>query len=220
MSPNNIVNMSLLKGLDVIAVTDHNSCANIDAVVKCGYKNGLVVIPGMEIETAEEIHVVCLFRNVETAEKMQQIVYLHLPEIKNNEGIFGEQLILNEEDDVTGKEERLLLTATSLSINEVFDIVINQLKGMAVPAHIDRQSNSLLAAFGVLPEDINITCVELYNAKNLCTIAVNNPSIWSKKIISSSDAHYLKDISERQNFLDIEELNIEAVLKYLSLVVL
>jgi PHP family Zn ribbon phosphoesterase len=216
MTPNNIVNMSVLKGLDVIAVTDHNSCANIEALVKCGKKYGLVVIPGMEIESAEEIHVVCLFKDVETALEMQQIVYSHLPGIKNKENIFGEQLIMNENDDVVDKEQRLLLTATSLSINEIFDIVKIKLKGAAIPAHIDRQSNSLLSAFGVVPQDLDITCVELYNAGNF--LSENNPSVRNMKIISSSDAHYLKDISERQNFLDVEILNIDSVLKSLTLV--
>lgn len=216
MTPNNIVNMSILKGLDIIAITDHNSCANVQAIMDCAKNTSLLVIPGMEIETAEEIHVVCLFPNSEKAIEMQKLVYLSLPNIKNKEDIFGEQLIYDEKDNLICKENRLLLTASDLTINDVFDIVNNKLNGIAIPAHIDRQANSILSSFGVIPQDIDIRCVEL-NQKNLENINLTyDNKLRNIKRIYSSDAHYLWNIHEREHFIDIENLTIADVIRTLG----
>lgn len=211
MTPNNIVNMSVLKGLDVIAVTDHNSCANVRAVVKCAEQTKLLVIPGMELETSEEIHVVCLFPDVQSSEYMQKLVYSKLPAIKNQEKIFGEQLVLNENDELTGREDRLLLSSTSISINEVFQIVNDDLKGLAIPSHIDRSSNSVLASFGMMPEDINIACVEIKDKNTLDVLLQKHPTLKGMNKVYSSDAHYLWDIHERENFLKVEALSIPCI---------
>ena len=215
MTPNNIVNMSILKGLDVIAITDHNSCANVHAVLKCAQNTSLLVIPGMELETAEEIHVVCLFPDIEKAKMMQNLVYSRLPNIRNKENIFGEQLILNEFDELISKEDRLLLISTSITINEVFQIVNQQLSGIAIPAHIDRQANSILSSFGIMPEDIVIECVEISdkNAENI--VLAKDSKINNMKKIYSSDAHYLWNIHEREWFIDVESLTIENVISAL-----
>ncbi len=215
MTPNNIVNMSILKGLDVIAITDHNSCANVQAVLNCAKNKPLLVIPGMEIETAEEIHVVCLFPDSEKAAEMQKFVYSKLPAIKNKENIFGEQLILDENDELIRKEDRLLLTSTAITINEVFYLVNFELGGVAIPAHIDRQANSIISSFGIMPEDIDIKCVEISN-KNAEKVVISKDSkINNLRRIYSSDAHYLWKIHEKENFIDVERLTIENVIKAL-----
>ena len=114
MTPNNIVNMSVLKGLDIIGVTDHNSAKNAAAVFEAGKRAGLVVVPGMELCTLEEVHLLCLFKNLEDVENFQDIVYGNLPPIKNREDIFGSQIIMNSRDEITGQEEILLSGACSL----------------------------------------------------------------------------------------------------------
>lgn len=212
MTPNNIVNMSLLKGLDIIAITDHNSCANAEACTKCAENKPLMVIPGIEVETSEEIHVICLFPDIQSALQMQQIIYSRLPSVKNNERIFGKQLILNEEDELVSTEERLLLTSAALTINELFDIVHNTLYGCAIPAHIDRQANSLLTSFGAIPEDINISCVEISHKYKEELLTEKYPQIKSMRKMYSSDAHYLGDISEPGNFLDIDVRSVKSVI--------
>lgn len=216
MTPNNIVNMSILKGLDVIAITDHNSCANVRSIINCAQNTPLLVIPGMEVETAEEIHVVCLFPDVESAEEMQKIVYSKLPNLKNREDIFGEQLILDENDELVRKEERLLLTPSFVTINEVFEIVNKQLKGFAIPAHIDRQANSLLSTFGVIPGDIDIPCVELSDKITENSLLEKDLRQKNINIVRSSDAHYLWNIHERQWYMEIEDKSIEYILKALG----
>ena len=113
MTPNNIANMAYLKGLDVIAVTDHNSCRNVSAVQKCGANAGVTVIPGMEVETSEEVHMVCLFKSLNDAYEMEDYVTAHLPVIKNKPEIFGRQLVMDENDQITDIKENLLITATT-----------------------------------------------------------------------------------------------------------
>ncbi len=216
MTPNNIVNMSILKGLDVIAITDHNSCANVQAVVNCAKNTSLLVIPGIEIETAEEIHVICLFSDTRGAAEMQKLVYSKLPKIKNKEEIFGEQLIFDEKDGLICKENRLLLTATDITINEVFDIVNNELNGIAIPAHIDRQANSIISSFGTIPQDIDVKCVEISNKDTESTINSDYIKLQCTKRIYSSDAHYLWNIHEREYFIEVESLTIANVIKTLG----
>jgi len=216
MTPNNIVNMSILKGLDVIAITDHNSCANVQAVLDCARNTPLLVIPAMEIETSEEIHVVCLFPDVKSAEFMQKLVYSKLPNIRNKKEIFGEQLLLNEHDELICSEDRLLLTSASITINEVFQIVNHELGGLAIPAHIDRQANSILSSFGIMPEDIDIHCVEISDKNAQKIVLEKDPKISNMNKVYSSDAHYLWNIHEREWLIDVASLTIENVIKALG----
>lgn len=204
MTPNNIVNMSILKGLDVIAITDHNSCENVPACLLCAENKPLLVIPGMEVETAEEIHVICLFPDLRGALEMQSMVYSRLPDIRNNEAVFGNQLVINQKDEVLYNKSRLLLTSAALSINEVFDVVRRGLKGLAIPAHIDRQANSLLSSFGVMPADIAVSCVEIGDRAKEFLLAEKHPELKKIRKIYSSDAHCLGAISERMNFVEAE----------------
>ncbi len=209
MTPNNIVNMSIIKGLDVIAVTDHNSCGNVRAIMKAAGEN-LLVIPGMEVETSEEIHVVCYFKNIEDAEKMWEIVRSHMQRIKNREEIFGEQLYMNEHDEIVGKEENLLVSATAMNIYDVVRYA-KECKGVAVPAHIDRSSFSVLSNLGVIPDDLEVAALEI-TKKNRKKLEIDYKNY---RIISSSDAHYLEDISEPEFCMDIMSKTAENVLRYL-----
>jgi len=216
MTPNNIVNMSILKGLDVIAITDHNTCANVQAVLDCAKNTPLLVIPAMEIETSEEIHVICLFPDLKSAAYMQSLVYSRLPNLRNKEDIFGEQHILNEYDKLICKEHRLLLTSAAITINEVFQVVNHQLGGLAIPAHIDRQANSILSSFGVMPEDIDIHCVEISDKAAEKIVLEMDYKISNMNKVYSSDAHYLWNIHERLNFIHVDALSIENVIKALG----
>ncbi len=121
MTPNNIVNMALLKGLDIIAVTDHNTCGNCAAVMAAAGEN-ILVIPAMELETSEEVHIVCYFPTLESAKKLEEEVVKRSSFIENRAEIFGKQLYMNELDEVIGEETRLLVTATALDIYEAVSL--------------------------------------------------------------------------------------------------
>ncbi|MDY3303385.1 MAG: PHP domain-containing protein [Clostridia bacterium] len=201
MTPNNIVNMSVLKGLNVIAVTDHNSADNVRACIDASRGLPITVIPGIEIETAENIHMVCLFPDADSACSVGKIIESNLPPIKNKPAIFGEQIIMDSKDSVVGFKEQFLITACSFNIYDVCNIVKKN-GGIAIPAHIDKNSYSILSNLGCIPEDQDFKCVEVNNLSFLN----NNEYIQKKyRVLCDSDAHYLWDISEKNNYLTVPD---------------
>ncbi len=214
MTPNNIVNMALLKGLDAIAITDHNSAKNVRSCVECGNKNGLTVIPGMEIETSEDVHLVCLFDTVEKAEKMDMIVSKHLPLIKNREDIFGVQYVIDELDNVKYTVENLLSTATTIDVYSAVEMV-RELGGVIIPAHVDKSSYSIVSNLGFIPEDMAFSTIEVKFIEKLQELKKTH-NFERYKIIHNSDAHFLWDIHEKEYFIDIPEINSLAIINYLN----
>lgn len=201
MTPNNIVNMASISGLDAIAVTDHNSTKNVRAAVLAAKSCGITVIPGMEVETAEEVHILTLYPTQAAAEYVSNEVYKALPDIKNRPEIFGEQVIMNESDEIVGYEEKLLISPTSLSINELFYLV-HECGGLFIPAHIDRHSYSVLTNLGFIPDDIPINHIEISKGVEDLTAYLNSrPELSDYKIFRNSDAHYLENISQRDAYL-------------------
>ncbi len=215
MTPNNIVNMALLKGLDIIAITDHNSCANLPAVMEVAVQNGLMVIPGMEVQTKEDVHIICLFKKLENAQRFDEIVYNSLPNIKNNEEVFGRQIVYDAEDQVIRKEEKLLLSSTVLSVNDVF-VLVRGLGGICIPAHVDKQGFSIISNLGFIPPALKVKTVE-YSKKNPPEKLMNKWAFLKKyNYIISSDAHYLWDMNEREFFLDMDCLSVSELFKSLD----
>ena len=143
MTPANIVNMAKLLGLDVIAVTDHNSCRNLPAVYSYANKNNIITIFGMELCTMEEVHVLCYFTELEDAFMFDKHVYDQLIKVKNKEDIFGKQEIYNDEDIKVGEEANLLINATNISFSSLNELM-KTYKGDYVPAHVEKGSYSLL----------------------------------------------------------------------------
>lgn len=201
MTPNNIVNMSLLNELDVIAITDHNTMGNAAAVMAAAEGTELLVLPGMEIETSEEIHLVALFDTLAAAQEMGRIVRENLPPIRNRPKIFGRQLLLDWEDCIVGEEDQLLLTASSLGIYEAVQ-QIQQLGGAAIPAHVNRDSYSILSSLGQIPPDLNIKYVELSKKAKIDSFSAQYPEILlNYRQIVSSDAHYLADLDVTETLI-------------------
>lgn len=209
MTPNNIVNMSIIKGLDMIAVTDHNSCGNVAAVMMAAGDN-LLVIPGMEVETSEEVHVVCYFPTLEQACRMEQEIKNSMNPIENRPEIFGRQYYMNELDEVIGEEENLLVSASGLDIYEVVELA-KRYGGVAVPAHIDRTSYSVLSNLGFLPPDLNVSAVEI-TAKNREQMKNDYKDF---HILTNSDAHYLENISEREYSVELKHKNAQSFINFL-----
>ena len=215
MTPNNIINMAVIKGLDIIAITDHNCAQNTDAVLKCAKNAGIIAVPGMELETSEEVHLVCLFPGLEEVMLMQQIVHESLPEIQNREEIFGSQIIMDKDDNDIGHVKQLLLTASGLSVDTAFNYV-NELGGVVLPAHIDRSSYSILSNLGSIPDDLGVHCVEISRGCDETQYRSNHPELKKFKFVKSSDAHHLWDIFERESGLEIFDLSINSLIKALK----
>ncbi len=209
MTPNNIVNMSIIKGLDMIAVTDHNTCGNVAAVMAAAGDN-LLVIPGMEVETSEEVHIVCYFPTLEQAYQMEKAVKESMTPIKNRPEIFGRQFYMNELDEVIGEEENLLVSASGLDIYEVVELT-KKYGGAAVPAHIDRTSYSVLSNLGFLPPDLSVSTLEI-TKKNRSQMSGDYRDF---HILTNSDAHYLENISEREYYVELKHKNAQSFVDFL-----
>ena len=207
MTPNNIVNMASILGLDVIAVSDHNSARNLPAVMRVAEEANVLVVPAIELCSAEEIHVLCLFPTLDDAMHCSAEVHDYLPPIKNKAAIYGEQLVLDENDEVVGEEPYLLINALMLSLDELLPLV-KKYNGLAIPAHVDKDAYSITASLGLIPPEYGFSCIEQKNPDAVVS--------FEGKRISNSDAHYLEHIHEPIHFLEIEEFSAEAVIKALS----
>ncbi len=215
MTPNNIVNMSVLCGLQMIALTDHNTIGNVEAAMKAAEELPLTVVPGMELETMEEIHFVCLFPTLEIAKEFDAWLAPYRMHIKNKPEIFGEQFYMNEKDEVVGTEEYLLVTATTCSIYDAAPKV-RTLGGVIYPAHVDRSSYSVISNFGTVPEDLKFTSVEI-SAKITKEEALEKYPYLSKyQIVTDSDSHYLDTFYDTQNPIELPEISAEALIAKLA----
>lgn len=214
MTPQNIVNLSKIMGFDIIALTDHNTAGNCPALVKAGKEAGLTVIPGMELCTSEEVHIVCLFPSLENALAFSDYVYTTLPSVKNKPSVFGDQLICDENDNVIGTEEKLLITASSISCMKVVETV-TKYGGICYPAHIDRSSFSILSNLGTIDESFGFTCAEIFDMTKENELKEKHPYLKNLKIISDSDAHYLEKMRIPEHFIEIPELSIDSIFNYL-----
>ncbi len=211
MTPANIVGMAALKGLDVIAVTDHNSCKNCPAVAAAAEEYGILVICGMEINTSEEVHAVCLFPSLERAMEFDAYVYERLMPFPNDERIFGKQQIYNAEDQVCAMEPNLLINATEISFDDLWELVRGY-DGVMFPAHVDKTANSLMANLGFIPPDSRFVTAEMKDLKNLHRLRQEHPYLQNCQIISNSDAHYLEHIREPELTISVRERSVQAVL--------
>lgn len=215
MTPANIISMANLKNLDVIAVADHNSCRNCPSVMFHGNEQGILVIPGMELCTQEEVHVLCLFSSLGDAMDFDAYVYERLIKIENQVNIFGEQEIYDENDRCIGREPNLLINATRISFDEL-DGLMEKFHGIYIPAHIDKNANSLLSNLGFIPPTSKFTCAEVKDITRLDELKKDNPYLNRCDIITNSDAHSLGLINEAVNQLTVKERSIEGVLEVLQ----
>jgi PHP domain. len=214
MTPANIVNMAKLTGLDVIAVTDHNSCKNCPAVFSFAQKNDIIAIPGMELCTMEEVHVLCLFPDLENAMAFDSYVYDRLIKILNNEKVFGKQEIYNEDDVKIGEEPYLLINATDITFDNL-DKLMKEYDGVYIPAHVDKTSTSLISNLGFVPPDANFKCAEIKDAQKTGEMKMQHPYFNRCNIVFNSDAHSLWDINEAVNFIEVKERDAKSVLEAL-----
>ncbi len=210
MTPNNIAGMARLKGLDVIAVSDHNSAKNLPAIQKVADECGLLLLPAIEAETREEVHVLCYLPTLEAALSLGDALYARLPDQPNMPSFFGEQAVMDAQDEIIATESKLLIQSTDLSIEELAALCRAH-GGVPVPAHINRTSNSLINNLGFIPPEPRFTSVEVYRALPVPERA----ELWRYHALYSSDAHELGAIFERDNFIDVEERSVEAILSYL-----
>lgn len=201
MTPGNMVSMALLNGLDVIAITDHCSARNCGAAMKCAeflkkeHGKAPLVIPGMEVEVAEGFHVLGLFPSLEKALEFEEFWTVHRPKIKNRVEIFGNQYVMNDDDEVVEELEYLLSTGSDVSMIELFE-KLDSMGAAAIPAHIDKDSYSMVASLGTVPPEWKGRLLEVSRRCNLPDFWDKHPELSSYHFIVDSDAHQLPDIAD------------------------
>ena len=215
MTPWNLVNMAKILGLDIIALTDHNSCGNCRSAMKVGRSAGITVVPGMELCTAEEVHCVCLFDDIDRAEAFSDFVRGTIPPVKNREEIFGNQLFMDEGDGIKGKEELLLTTASSISI-DLLPSLVDEYGGVCFPAHVDRESYSIISSLGDFPADLPVKAFELTPNAEAGELYGRHKALDGKMLFRSSDAHYLENMREREFYIELEENSASALIAYIK----
>lgn len=206
MIPPFIVGQARKLGLEAIAVTDHNSAENAEAVVQAGVAGGLTVWPGMEVESREEVHLVCLFDSLEQDRAWEQVVYSRLPDLENPADKFGGQYVVDAEGEFIRENARLLLTSTDMSVEEIVTRV-RELGGLCIPAHVDRPSYSLIANLGFVPPDLKLEALEL--SQNTTPVAARQrfPQIAGYSLVVNGDAHRLSEMVAR-TMIKVESLTI------------
>lgn len=197
MTPANVVGMAMLNGLQIVALTDHNTTKNCPAFFKVAKAYGLIPVAGMELTVSEDVHAVCLFRDLESAMEFGGFVDGRRMQIKNDPEIFGKQTVMNEDDEAIGEEELLLINAVDISLDEAHREVTRR-GGVCFPAHIDRSSNGIISMLGDFPPEPHFTAFELNDIASLESSVSRFPIITERGLVhvASSDAHYLTDISE------------------------
>lgn len=203
MTPANIAGMASLAGVQLLALTDHNSCGNCEPFMKACRRYGIVPVPGMELTTAEEIHLVCLFPDLEPALAFDREVKQHLLPVKNRKEVFGNQYMVNEEDEVVGEEELLLISATDLPLEEAYGLARRH-GGAAYPAHIDRDANGILAILGSMPPEPAFPAVELRDRENGDDYALRY-GLTDRQFVYSSDSHNLWTIGDAAGSLELDD---------------
>lgn len=202
-TPANIAGMATLCGLDIVALTDHNTTKNCPAFFAAAKKYGVIPVAGMELTTSEDIHVVCLFETLEDATRFDSFVASRRAGVKNRPEIFGRQTVLDENDALLYEEDELLLYATAISIDEVPSSV-KEFGGVCYPAHIDRDANGIIAVLGDIPPDVEFDFFELHDGERIDEFS-EKYGIAKERFIISSDAHYLTDLRDKEFYFELDD---------------
>lgn len=204
-SPSQIIETAVTRGLDMVALTDHNSGRNLPAFFEVAKDRGLIPIAGMELTTVEEVHLLAYFPSLEAAIAFSDYVYENLPDFPCDPDRMGDQVVVDRNEVILDMVEKYLGSALPFSIDDLVDEV-HKKGGLAVPAHIDRMMNSITYTLGFLP-DLPFDAVEYYKIPSPLDHTQFN-------VISNSDAHYLDDIGKRFNLLTLASPDFEGLKQY------
>jgi PHP family Zn ribbon phosphoesterase len=210
MSPKKIVERAKILGINFISITDHNAIKNSEPTKNLAEKYGISYIYGMEVQTEEEVHILTYFDNYSDLSNVWALVYEKLPNIENKPDYFGDQVMLDEEENILGFEKKLLLNSSKISLEELCKIVLLN-HGIAIPAHIDSPSFSILSQIGIIPEYLFLPFLEISYAKSENDIINRYPFLKDQRFVSFSDAHYLNDIGRACTLFEIETPNISEI---------
>ncbi|MDI6850519.1 MAG: PHP domain-containing protein [bacterium] len=216
MSPKKIVETALQKGINFIAITDHNAYENSAQLSKFVEKKLISALYGMEVQTSEEVHLLALFDSVEKLKEFGKIVYEHLPNIPNNPDYFGDQVVVDENDEIIKFEEKLLLNSITLSMDEVLSLV-KDYGGISVLSHVNATHFSIISQLGFIPENLNVDALEvMYNTEVSKINDKEIPGVSNYPIVMFSDAHYPEEIGRGYVVFNVEKPTVEEIKKALK----
>ena len=204
MSPRRIIRSARERGLQLIAITDHNSTRNVQVCMECGVDAGLWVIPGCEVNTQEEVHCLCYFPHLEAVAQFQQYLDLQISDIPHDPVRFGYQVVVDADEQIIYEEPRSLFAAINDGI-EALEKVVHRLGGFFVPAHIDRQSNGIISQLGFIPRELGYDALELSRRTSPDAFIRSHPELKGKGFLQSSDAHRPEDIGSVHSRFQMEE---------------
>ncbi|HRD22589.1 MAG TPA: PHP domain-containing protein [Candidatus Hydrothermia bacterium] len=214
MSPRNIVSAAVKRGLDIIAVADHNSYENAYYTGVIAMKGGVNFLYGIEVQSIEEVHILAFFDSYEELRSFGSIIYDNLPDVSNNPDYFGDQVVVDEDDNIVKVEAKLLLNSTRLTLDEIVDL-IKEYNGLAILSHVNAGYFSVISQLGFIPQNLSIDAVEV-----TCDISrseINNvPGIGGRPIVTFSDAHYVGDIGRGYTVFFLKEVSVAEIKKALG----
>lgn len=211
MSPQAIAEQAKNMEIDILGICDHNSAENVPALIKAAERYQINVLPGLEVTSQEEVHILALFDDLEPALKLQEIVYAHLPG-ENDEDAFGMQVVVNAEGEVLSFNNKLLIGASTLTVEEVTEN-IHALEGLAIASHIDREGFSLIGQLGFIPDHLELDALEISSRTGYAeALQKFNPRL---PLTCASDAHYLNDIGKGFTTFYIHEGTVKEIKKAL-----
>ncbi len=202
MTPRAIVEGALAVGLNIVAICDHNSARNAEACRRAAIDKPLLVLPGLEITTSEEVHILGIFENHNDSDAVQDEVYARLHGV-NDEKAFGVQVVVNEFDEVEDLDDRLLIGATTLSIERVTRL-IHSFNGLAIASHVDRSGFGIFSQLGFIPPHLELDALEVSSRSSFEDLRTKFSQARDFSLITSSDAHYLADIGMGYTEADLE----------------
>lgn len=212
-SPKRIIEEAINKGLDIIAITDHNSTLNCEVSMHLGAQNKIKVFAGAEVTSREEIHCLCLFESIVQAKEFQKFLDNKLPKYYNDPVLFGDQVIVDAEDMIIDEFPYLLINAIDADINEI-QTKVHQLDGLFIPAHIDKSANSLFSQFGIYPIDLEADALEISKFSDEKSIKEKMALIPEDLIfIRNSDSHYINDLGKTYTTFEMESASISEIRK-------
>ncbi len=216
MSPLGVVQTALRKGLDLIGICDHNSAENVQATMRAGREKGLMVLGGMEVASEEEAHILVFFDRDDDLLKFQETVYKHLSG-RNDEKRFGQQVIADAEDGVTGFCDRLLIGATALPVQKIVDEArASAGESLVIAAHVDRDAFSLIGQLGFIPPHLGLDAVEVSRRLTIAEAMRRFPDCLKYPVITSSDAHHPDEIGMRTVRLTVADGTVAEIKKALA----
>jgi PHP family Zn ribbon phosphoesterase len=211
MSPKNIVNQALIKNLDIIGITDHNSTRHCRLISEIAAKHGIFVLCGAEVTSKEEVHCLCFMPDFARLGIFQQYLDQHLPNIKNDVNVFGYQVQVDQEELIIYEEEKLLISALDQSIGQI-EKTVHILGGIFIPAHINRPAFGLINQLGFVPDDLNYDALEISKHITKTKFLLQNPYLKEKTFIQSSDAHFIENLGEVTTTFNLENLVFDEII--------